>query len=133
MTGRTAPRATVVVPVCDHGGMVDTGGAARTRRSREELRDPPLDAGRPVLAECGLGLRVPAPLPMRQFTAEVSAMVERRALRRGGDPDPAVIVRSTGPGGTPREWTVFGVCPEALAFRFFENDPERAAVTGAAA
>ena len=71
-----------------------------------------------------LGLRVSAPLSLRQFTVAVSAMVEGSALRHGGDPSLEVIVRPTGPDGESQEWTLFGVCMEALALRFFEIDPD---------
>ena len=71
-----------------------------------------------------LGLRVSAPLSLRQFTVAVSAMVEGSALRQGGDPSLEVIVRPTGPDGESQEWTLFGVCMEALALRFFEIDPD---------
>jgi len=73
-----------------------------------------------------LGIRVRPPLTLRQFTAAVGAMVEGSALRQGGEPDLEVIVRPTGPDGEPQEWTLFGVCMEALALRFFEVDPDRA-------
>ena len=79
-----------------------------------------------------LGLRVRAPLTLRQFTAAASAMVEGSALRQGGNPDLERIVRSTGPQGQPQDWTLFGVCLEALALRFFEIDPDWSgvAITG---
>ena len=71
-----------------------------------------------------LGIRVRAPLTLRQFTVAATAMAEGSALRQGGDPDLERIVRPTGPLGAPQEWTLFGVCLEALALRFFEIDPE---------
>ncbi len=71
-----------------------------------------------------LGLRVREPLTLRQFTVAVSAMAEGIALRQGGDPDVAMIVRPTGPDGELQEWTLFGVCLEALAVRFLEVDPD---------
>ncbi len=79
-----------------------------------------------------LGVRVRAPLTLRQFTAAASAMVEGSALRQGGDPDLERIVRPTGPHGQPQDWTLFGVCLEALALRFFEIDPDWSgvAITG---
>ena len=79
-----------------------------------------------------LGIRVRAPLTMRQFTVAVSAMVEGSALRQGGDPELAVIVRPTARDGGPQGWTLFGVCMEALAVRFFEIDPDWAPVSTAA-
>ncbi len=71
-----------------------------------------------------LGLRVRAPLTLRQFTVAVSAMVEGIALRQGGDPDLPMIGRPTGPDGSLQQWTLFGVCLEALAIRFLEIDPD---------
>jgi len=71
-----------------------------------------------------LGIRVREPLTLRHFTVAVSAMVEGSALREGGQANLEVIVRPTGPQGEPQEWTLFGVCMEALALRFFEIDPE---------
>jgi hypothetical protein len=71
-----------------------------------------------------LGIRVREPLTLRQFTAAVSAMVEGMALRQGGDPDIEQIVRPTGPHGEPEEWTLLGVCFEALALCFLEIDPD---------
>jgi hypothetical protein len=73
-----------------------------------------------------LGLRVRAPLTLRQFTVAVSAMVEGSALRQGGDPELVLVERPTGPDGAVQEWTLFGVCMEALALRFFEVDTDRA-------
>lgn len=71
-----------------------------------------------------LGIRVRAPLTVRQFTVAVSTMVEGSALRQGGDPELVLIERATGPGSGPQGWTLFGVCMEALALRFFEIDPD---------
>lgn len=70
-----------------------------------------------------LGFRVRDPLTLRQFTVAVSAMAEGSALRQGGDPELALIDRPTGSSGELREWTLFGVCMEALALRFFEIGP----------
>jgi hypothetical protein len=74
-----------------------------------------------------LGIRVRVPLTLRQFTVAVSALVEGSALRQGGDPELQLVERPTGSGGAPQEWTLFGVCMEALALRFFEVDPDWAA------
>ena len=70
-----------------------------------------------------LGIRVVAPLTLRQFTTAVSAMVEGSALRQGGDPELEIIRRPTGPRGALQDWTLFGVGLDALASRFFEIDP----------
>lgn len=79
-----------------------------------------------------LGIRVRAPLTLRQYTGAVSAMVEGSALRQGGDPELAVVVRPTARDGGPQEWTLFGICLEALALRFFEIDPDWVPGTAAA-
>jgi hypothetical protein len=71
-----------------------------------------------------LGIRARSPLTVRQFTMAVSAMVEGSALRQGGNPVLEQIMRPTGPDGSLQEWTLFGVCMEALALRFFEIDPD---------
>lgn len=71
-----------------------------------------------------LGLRVRAPLTLRQFNVAVGAMTEGSALRQGGDPSLEIIMRPTGPNGESQEWTLFGVCLEALTLRFFEIDPQ---------
>ena len=71
-----------------------------------------------------LGLRVRTPLTLRQFTVAVGALVEGCALRTGGDPGEAPILRPTGPGGSLQSWTLFGIGLEALAFQFFEIDPD---------
>jgi hypothetical protein len=96
------------------------------RRALEQGLDDVTDAWEDLFAGvCAvLGLRVRAPLTLRQFTVAASAMVEGSALRQGGDPDLERIVRPTGPLGAPQEWTLFGVCLEALAQRFFEIDPD---------
>ncbi|HEY5110279.1 MAG TPA: hypothetical protein VII96_11785 [Acidimicrobiales bacterium] len=71
-----------------------------------------------------LGLRLRAPLTLRQFTVAVGALVEGCALRQIGAEDMAVIERPTGPGGSVQEWTLFAVGLEALALQFFELDPD---------
>ena len=71
-----------------------------------------------------LGIRPRAPFTVRQFTIAVSAMIEGCALRQGGDPTLEPIMRATGPGGSLQEWTLLGVCTDAIAQRFFEIDPD---------
>jgi hypothetical protein len=71
-----------------------------------------------------LGLRVRAPLSLRQFTVSVGALVEGCALRQGADKDVGTILRPTGPDGSLQEWTLFGVGLEALALQYLEIDPE---------
>lgn len=78
-----------------------------------------------------LGIRVRTPLTLRQFTVAVSAMAEGSAIRQGGDPELVLVGRPTGPDGALQEWTLFGVCLEALAHRFFEIDPDAAAPVAA--
>jgi len=103
-----------------------SGRRLRIRQALEAGLDSVTDLWESLFAElCAqLGLRVRAPLTLRQYTAAVSSMVEGSALRQGGDPDPVLIERPTGPDGGLQEWTLFGVCLEALAFRFLEIDPE---------
>ena len=79
-----------------------------------------------------LGLRVRENLTVRQFTQAVSSMAEGSALRQGGDLALALIERPTGPGGELQQWTLFGVCLEALAVRFLEIDPDWSVVPVAA-
>ena len=108
---------------------VTTTDPDRGRRIREAL-----DAG--LVAVAGLweqvftgisdylGLRLRSPLTVHQFTVAVGGMIEGIALRQGGDPDLEVIELPTGPDGRPEEWTLAGVCLDALARRFFEIDPD---------
>ncbi len=106
-----------------------TTPTGRRRRIRDALTtglDTAADVWEQLFAGiCShLGLRVRAPLTLHQFTLAVSAMVEGTALRQGGDPELALVERPTGPDGAPQEWTLFGVCMEALALRFLEIDPD---------
>ena len=71
-----------------------------------------------------LGLRVRAPLTLRHFTVAVGALVEGCALRQIVAEDLMLIERPTGPGGAVQPWTLFAVGLEALAFEFFELDPD---------
>ena len=71
-----------------------------------------------------LGLRPRPPLTLRDFTVSTGALIEGCVLRQVGAEDLPVIVRPTGPGGSPQEWTLFAVGLEALARQFFEPDPE---------
>jgi hypothetical protein len=103
-----------------------SGRRLRIRQALEQGLASVTDVWESLFAEvCArLGLRVRAPLTLRQYTAAVSSMVEGSALRQGGDPELVLIERATGPGGRVQQWTLFGVCLEALAFRFLEVDPE---------
>jgi hypothetical protein len=72
-----------------------------------------------------LGLRLRAPLTVRQLTMAVGALAEGCALRGRVDPTGMYgIVRHTGPHGEDQEWTLFGIGLEALAHQFFEMDPD---------
>ena len=70
------------------------------------------------------GFRVAAPFTLRQFTVSAGALAEGCALRAGAEPEGAVVVRCTGPGGGPQEWTLFAVGLEALAAQYVELDPD---------
>lgn len=69
-----------------------------------------------------LGMRVRAPLTVRQFTVAVGALAEGCALRQRIDGQMEGILRPTGPDGTDQEWTLFGMGLEALQRQFFEPD-----------
>jgi hypothetical protein len=72
-----------------------------------------------------LGFRLRQGFTLRQFAIAAESLGEGCALRKRIDgSDMTGIVRATGPGGTPREWTLFAVGLEALALQFFELDPE---------
>jgi hypothetical protein len=71
-----------------------------------------------------LGLRLRAPLTIRQFTVATGALAEGCTLRNRVDVDMDGIVLPTGPDGEDQEWTLFGLGLEALAHRFFEPDPD---------
>jgi hypothetical protein len=71
-----------------------------------------------------MGLRPRAPLTLRDFTVSTGALIEGCVLRQVGAEDLPVIVRPTGPGGAPQEWTLFAIGLEALARQFFEPDPD---------
>jgi len=71
-----------------------------------------------------VGFRVRSGLTIRQFTIAVAALTEGCVLRNRVDGQAmSGIVRSTGPGGQPQEWTLFGIGLEALAEKFFEPAP----------
>jgi hypothetical protein len=70
------------------------------------------------------GMRVRAPLTLRQLTVAVGALAEGCSLRQHVDPDLGVILRPTGPDGEDQEWTLFAIGLEALLMQFLEPDPD---------
>lgn len=72
-----------------------------------------------------LGMRVRAPLTMRQFTVAVGALSEGCSLRQLLDPHMEGILRPTGLDGDGQEWPLFGIGLDALQQMFFEPDPDR--------
>ena len=70
-----------------------------------------------------LGVRVRAPLTVRQFASAVGSLAEGCSLRDRVDDQMAGVLRPTGPKGEDQEWTVFSIGLEALAHQFFEPDP----------
>ncbi len=71
-----------------------------------------------------LGMRVKAPLTLRQLSVAVGALAEGCSLRQHVDPDLGVILRPTGPRGEDQEWTLFAIGLEALLIQFLEPDPD---------
>ncbi len=76
-----------------------------------------------ALAEL-LGMRVRAPLTIRQLTVAVGALAEGCSLRQHVDPQLEGIVLPTGVNGENQEWTLFGIGLEAILLHFFEPDPD---------
>jgi hypothetical protein len=72
-----------------------------------------------------LGLRLCEGLTLRQFAIAAESLAEGCALRNRVDPsDMSGIVRSSGPDGAQKEWTLFSVGLEALVREFFAIDPD---------
>lgn len=72
-----------------------------------------------------LGFRVRAGFELRQFTIAVDCLGQGCGVRDQVDnAHMDGIVRPTGPGGAPQEWTLFAVGFESLVHTFFEIDPE---------
>jgi hypothetical protein len=71
-----------------------------------------------------VGMRIRAPLSVRQLSVAVGALAEGCSLRQRVDPDLGGILRPTGPDGEDQEWTLFGIGLEALIMHFFEPDPD---------
>jgi hypothetical protein len=71
-----------------------------------------------------LGLRLQEPKTLHQFAQSVMSLSEGDSLRQRVMREPTTLDLPTGPGGEPREWTLYAVSLEALARQFFEPDPE---------
>ncbi len=71
-----------------------------------------------------VGMRVRAPLTIRQLTVAVGALAEGCSLRQHVDPQLEGIVLPTGENGENQEWTLFGIGLEAILLHFFEPDPD---------
>jgi hypothetical protein len=72
-----------------------------------------------------VGFRLRPPFTVRQFTVAADSLGQGCGLRdRVDDAHQESIIRDTGPGGTPQEWTLFAVAFEALVHQFFEIDPD---------
>ncbi len=71
-----------------------------------------------------LGLRVRAPLELRQLTVSIGALIEGCALREGAERGTPPVLRPTGPDGELQEWNLFGIGLEALVFQYLELDPD---------
>lgn len=71
-----------------------------------------------------LGFRLREEFGLRDFVIAVDSLAQGFGLRdRIDDSMMKSIVRSTGPGGTEQEWTLFGTAFEGLVNQFFEIDP----------
>jgi hypothetical protein len=72
-----------------------------------------------------LGFRLRSPFTVRQFTVAADSLGQGCGLRdRVDDAQQELVIRDTGPGGTPQEWTLFAIAFEALVHQFFEIDPD---------
>jgi hypothetical protein len=71
-----------------------------------------------------VGMRVRAPLTMRQLSVAVGALAEGCSLRERVDPHLQGITRPTGVDGEAQDWTLFGIGLEALCLHFLEPDPD---------
>ncbi len=72
-----------------------------------------------------LGLRLRERFTLHDFFVAEDSLSEGYGLRNRVDAGAGkVIMRSTGPGGTDQEWTIFAVALEALVRQFFELDPD---------
>ena len=72
-----------------------------------------------------LGFRLREGFALRQFTIAVDCLGQGCGLRDQVDSaHMEVIIRATGPGGAPQEWTLFAIGFESLVYTFFEIDPD---------
>ncbi len=71
-----------------------------------------------------LGYRLREEFVLRDFVIAADSLAQGFGLRdRIDDSMMKPMVRSTGPGGTEQEWTLFAVALEGLVNQFFEIDP----------
>jgi hypothetical protein len=71
-----------------------------------------------------LGYRLREEFTYRQFVIAADSLGQGYGLRVRVDHSVSeVMMRSTGPGGQPEEWTLFAVAFEGLLHQFFEIDP----------
>lgn len=71
-----------------------------------------------------LGYRLREEFVLRDFVIAADSLAQGFGFRdRIDDSMMKPIVRSTGPGGTEQEWTLFGAALEGLVNQFFEIDP----------
>ena len=79
----------------------------------------------PVVPDEVLGFRLREGFALRQFTIAVDCLGQGCGLRDQVDnTHMEVIIRATGPGGEPQEWTLFAIGFESLVQQFFEIDPD---------
>ncbi len=72
-----------------------------------------------------LGFRLREQFTIRQFAIAVDCLGQGCGLRDRVDNSSMLgILRATGPGGRPQEWTLFAVGFESLVRQFFEIDPD---------
>jgi len=72
-----------------------------------------------------LGFRLREGLTLRQFTIAADCLGQGCGLRDQVDNTHMDgIIRATGPGGAPQEWTLFGIGFDSLVQQFFEIDPD---------
>jgi hypothetical protein len=72
-----------------------------------------------------LGFRLREQFTLRQFAIAADSLGQGCGLRDRFDHSAMEgIVRSTGPGGGPQEWTLFSIAFEGLVRQFFELDPD---------
>ena len=72
-----------------------------------------------------LGFRLRQGFTLRQFTIAADCLGQGCGLRdRVDDSNMDGIIRATGPGGAPQEWTLFAIGFESLVQQFFEIDPD---------